>query len=91
MAERQMLASDIINKKALDSVVHDKKRVLVRSGRKTIGAFVTTEELRTLREIEQREDERDRKAVLKIRQNLKFGKTKLYSLEEVEKEFGIKY
>jgi hypothetical protein len=91
MALRHILASEIMNKEALNSVVRDKKRVLVRSGRKTIGAFVTTEELNRLKEMERREDEKDVKRALKILREVKSGKQKLYSLEEVEKEFGIKY
>ena len=91
MALRHMLASEITNKNALNSIMHDKKRVLIRSGRKTIGAFITTEELNRLKEMERREDEKDVKRALKVLREIKSGKQKLYSLEEVEKEFGIKH
>ncbi|MDR0307190.1 MAG: hypothetical protein LBI42_10180 [Chitinispirillales bacterium] len=90
MAARHMLASEITNKEALNSVTNNKERVLVRNGRRTIGAFITTEDLEKLKEMERREDEIDRKIVLKVRKELKSGKQKLITLEEVKKELGIK-
>ncbi|MDR0306676.1 MAG: hypothetical protein LBI42_07540 [Chitinispirillales bacterium] len=89
MAARHMLACEITNKEALNSVMHDKERVLVRSGKKTIGAFVTAEELEILEEIERREDEIDRKKVLKAREDLKTGKQKLIPWEEVKKNLEL--
>lgn len=90
MAARHILTSEITNKAALNSVVHDKRRVLVRSGSKTVGAFVTTEELKKLKEIERREDEKEIKKYKKILEEIDSGKSTTISLEDIKKKHGIK-
>jgi len=80
--------SDIHNEEAVKCVKAG-ERVLVRSGSKTVGAIVSAYELKILREIERREDEEDCRIVEKIMQEVKSGKQKLYSLEEVKRELGL--
>lgn len=73
----------------LNRVVYSGERVFLQRHGKDVVALVSMKELQILEEIEQMEDEIDLKNALVALKDLKSGKDKVVSWDDVKKDFGI--
>lgn len=73
----------------LNRVVYAGERVLLQRHGKDVAALVSMRELQVLEDIEQMEDEIDLKEALIALKDLKSGKDKVVSWNDVKKDFAI--
>jgi prevent-host-death family protein len=73
----------------LNRVVYSGERVLLQRHGKDVVALVSMKELQVLEDIEQMEDEIDIKKALIALKDLKSGKDKAVTWDEVKKDFGV--